>query len=101
MHGTPATRCGGLAARSNASSQTISGGCTEQTLRLHIAIGPADALAAFTKEMTALERPRSLLEPDFNLVHYTKMPRGGHFARFEQPNLFVDDVRAFFRTLRT
>jgi pimeloyl-ACP methyl ester carboxylesterase len=29
------------------------------------------------------------------------MPRGGHFACFEQPNLFVDDVRAFFRTLRT
>ena len=51
--------------------------------------------------MTALEPPRSLLERYFNLVHYTKMPRGGHFACFEQSNLFVDDVRAFFRTLRT
>jgi pimeloyl-ACP methyl ester carboxylesterase len=28
------------------------------------------------------------------------MPRGGHFAAFEQPELFVDDVRAFFATLR-
>jgi pimeloyl-ACP methyl ester carboxylesterase len=28
------------------------------------------------------------------------MPRGGHFAAFEQPALFVDDVRAFFRTIR-
>jgi hypothetical protein len=28
------------------------------------------------------------------------MPRGGHFAAFEQPALLVDDVRAFFRTLR-
>jgi len=34
-------------------------------------------------------------------VRYTKMPRGGHFACLEQPQLFVDDVRAFFRTLRT
>jgi pimeloyl-ACP methyl ester carboxylesterase len=57
--------------------------------------------AAFPKEMTALEPPRSLLERDFNLVHYTKMPRGGHFACFEQPKLFVDDVRDFFRALRT
>ena len=32
--------------------------------------------------------------------HWQTMPRGGHFAAFEQPALFVDDVRAFFRTLR-
>lgn len=56
---------------------------------------------AFPKEMTALEPPRSLLERYFNLVHYTKMPRGGHFACFERPSLFVDDARAFFRILRT
>jgi epoxide hydrolase len=28
------------------------------------------------------------------------MPRGGHFAAFEQPELFVDDLRAFFATVR-
>jgi len=28
------------------------------------------------------------------------MPRGGHFAALEQPELLVDDVRSFFRTLR-
>jgi len=28
------------------------------------------------------------------------MPRGGHFAAMEQPELFVDDLRAFFRTVR-
>jgi hypothetical protein len=28
------------------------------------------------------------------------MPRGGHFAAFEQPELFVDDVSAFFATVR-
>ena len=56
--------------------------------------------AAFPHEMTSLEPPRSLLERDFNLVHYAKMPRGGHFACFEQPQLLVGDVREFFRKLR-
>jgi pimeloyl-ACP methyl ester carboxylesterase len=28
------------------------------------------------------------------------MPKGGHFAAFEQPDLFVREVRDFFRTLR-
>jgi pimeloyl-ACP methyl ester carboxylesterase len=35
-----------------------------------------------------------------NIRHWREMPRGGHFAAFEQPGLFVDDVRAFFATLR-
>jgi pimeloyl-ACP methyl ester carboxylesterase len=29
------------------------------------------------------------------------MPRGGHFAAFEQPELLVEEVRAFFRDLRS
>lgn len=56
--------------------------------------------AAFPKEMTALEPPRNLLERDFNLIHYTAMPRGGHFACMEQPQLMVTDLRDFFRALR-
>ncbi len=56
--------------------------------------------AAFPKEMTMLGPPRSALERDFNLIQYTKMPHGGHFAAFEQPKLFVDDVRSFFRKVR-
>jgi pimeloyl-ACP methyl ester carboxylesterase len=55
--------------------------------------------ASFPAEMPLLNPPRSVLERGFNLVHYTKMPRGGHFACLEQ-QLFVDDVRAFFRKLR-
>ncbi len=44
---------------------------------------------------------RSWSEPFFeDLRHWTEQPRGGHFAAFEQPELFVDDVRAFFRELR-
>lgn len=57
--------------------------------------------AAFPKEMVALAPPRSALERDFNLVHYAKMARGGHFACLEQPELFVGEVREFFRKLRS
>ena len=56
--------------------------------------------AAFPKEMVSLAAPRSALARDFNLVRYTKMPKGGHFACFEQPGLFVSDLRSFFRELR-
>jgi pimeloyl-ACP methyl ester carboxylesterase len=56
--------------------------------------------ASFPAEMPLLNPPRSVLERGFNLVRYTKMPRGGHFACLEQPQLFVDDLRAFFRELR-
>jgi pimeloyl-ACP methyl ester carboxylesterase len=35
-----------------------------------------------------------------NIVHWNELDRGGHFAAFEQPNLFVDEVRAAFRGLR-
>ena len=35
-----------------------------------------------------------------DVVHWTEPPRGGHFAAMEVPDLFVDDVRTFFRSLR-
>ena len=44
--------------------------------------------------------PRAWAEAHYNLVRWTEMPRGGHFAAMEQPELFVDDVRAFFADLR-
>jgi hypothetical protein len=31
----------------------------------------------------------------------TDMPRGGHFAALEEPELLVDDIRSFFRPLRS
>lgn len=55
-------------------------------------------IAAFPKEV--LRVPRSWCEPHYNITRWTTMPGGGHFAAFEQPGLFVDDVRAFFATLR-
>jgi pimeloyl-ACP methyl ester carboxylesterase len=56
--------------------------------------------ASFPGEMRPLNPPRTLLERSFNLVQYTRMPKGGHFACLEQPKLFVEDVRSFFRKVR-
>jgi pimeloyl-ACP methyl ester carboxylesterase len=42
---------------------------------------------------------RSFAEREHNLVHWTQLDRGGHFLAAEQPELFVRDVRAFFRRL--
>ena len=36
----------------------------------------------------------------YNVTHWTPMPAGGHFAAMEEPERFVEDVRAFFRTVR-
>jgi pimeloyl-ACP methyl ester carboxylesterase len=57
--------------------------------------------ASLPKESPGLDPPQSILARDYNLVHYTKMPRGGHFAFWEQPELMVADVRQFFRKLRS
>ena len=35
-----------------------------------------------------------------NLIHWHELPRGGHFAAFEQPELFVDELRDAFRSIR-
>jgi pimeloyl-ACP methyl ester carboxylesterase len=35
-----------------------------------------------------------------NIVYWHELDRGGHFAAFEQPELFVGELRAFARTLR-
>ena len=58
------------------------------------------AFASFPKEMALLHPPRTVLERGYNLVQYTSMPRGGHFAALEQPLLLVEDLRKFFGNLR-
>jgi epoxide hydrolase len=55
-------------------------------------------IAAFPMEI--IRSPRSWCEVAYNVTHWTDMARGGHFAAFEQPELFVEDVRAFFATVR-
>ena len=56
------------------------------------------ACADFPKEIIAASR--SSLESRYNLVRLTELPKGGHLAAFEQPDLYVTDVREFFRTVR-
>ena len=57
------------------------------------------AVACFPHEIIRV--PRSWAARHFDIVQWTQMPRGGHFAAMEEPELLVDDVRAFFRGLRT
>ncbi|WP_380872041.1 epoxide hydrolase family protein [Sphingomonas sp. DBB INV C78] len=41
--------------------------------------------------------PRSTVEKSYNVVRWTELPKGGHFAAMEQPQLFVEDLRGFLR----
>jgi hypothetical protein len=55
-------------------------------------------VAAFPKEI--LRGPRSWCEDHYDITHWTTMERGGHFAAFEQPEAFVEDIGKFFGTLQ-
>ena len=57
------------------------------------------ACARFPREMFAIV-PTKWIEAQYNLQQLTDMPRGGHFAALEEPQLLVDDVRKFFRGRR-
>jgi pimeloyl-ACP methyl ester carboxylesterase len=57
--------------------------------------------ASFPRELPTLDPPQSVLTRNFNLIQYTKMPRGGHFACWEQRELLVGDLRNCFRKLRS
>jgi len=57
------------------------------------------AVSAFPDEI--YQAPRSWAEKAYpKLIHYNRLPKGGHFAAWEQPQLFVEEVRAGFRSLR-
>ena len=56
------------------------------------------AVAKFPKDLS--DPPREWAERFFDVQRWTEMPRGGHFAALEEPELLVDDIRAFFRPLR-
>ena len=56
------------------------------------------AVAVFPGEI--FFSPRKWVEARYNVRQWTEMPRGGHFAAMEEPELLVNDVRKFFRGLR-
>jgi pimeloyl-ACP methyl ester carboxylesterase len=58
------------------------------------------AVSVFPDEL--YPAPRSWSEQAYpKLIHYNKLDRGGHFAAWEQPKLFSEEVRVSFRSLRT
>jgi pimeloyl-ACP methyl ester carboxylesterase len=44
--------------------------------------------------------PREWAARTYNVVHWTDLPRGGHFLEWEVPALIADDLIAFFRADR-
>ncbi len=57
------------------------------------------AVSGFPDELYQV--PRNWAEQAYpNLIYYNNLDKGGHFAAWEQPQLFSDEVRAGFRTLR-
>ncbi|WP_030185548.1 epoxide hydrolase family protein [Streptomyces sp. NRRL S-813] len=63
--------------------------------RIEVPLG----VSAFPYELPI--QPRERVEHVANLVHWTDMPRGGHFAALEAPDLLGEDVSAFFNRLVT
>ena len=57
------------------------------------------ACALFPEELLSWP-PRSYVERVYNVTQWTEMPRGGHFAAMEQPELLINDIRNFARSLR-
>ena len=58
------------------------------------------AVSVFPEEV--YQAPRSWTERSYhNLIHFNELPKGGHFAAWEQPKIFTEELRAGLRPLRT
>ncbi len=55
-------------------------------------------VALFPQEIA--KPPREWAERSYDVRRWTEMPKGGHFAALEEPELLAEEVRAFFRPLR-
>ena len=64
--------------------------------RVEVPVG----VAAFPGDEVFKPPPRSFVEKAYNVRRWSEMPSGGHFAALEEPELFIEDVRAFARDLR-
>jgi pimeloyl-ACP methyl ester carboxylesterase len=63
-------------------------------------VGIPVAISAFPDELYQV--PRSWAERAYpQLMHYNRMPKGGHFAAWEQPELLTGELRESFRSLRS
>ncbi len=68
-------------------------GRTERVLRVDV----PTAVAVFPGDLT--QPPRSWAERSYNVVRYTRMPRGGHFSPHDEPDLLAADLTEFFADL--
>jgi pimeloyl-ACP methyl ester carboxylesterase len=82
--------------REGVDSEDLGAGITVRLGQTHAEVPTAVAL--FPAEFGA-RPPRSWVERAYHLTRYTVMPRGGHFAPHEEPELLADDLAAFFRPL--
>ncbi len=64
----------------------------------HLPLKVPTAVALFPKEYLEWA-PRSYVERIYNIKQWTEMPKGGHFAALEQPELLVKDIRKFAKNL--
>lgn len=62
-----------------------------------VAVRVPTALAVFPADL--VQPPQSWAARGYDVVRYTRMPRGGHFAALEQPDLLAADIRAFAAAL--
>jgi len=65
----------------------------------HLPLKVPTAVALFPKEYLEWA-PRSYVERIYNVKQWTEMPKGGHFAALEQPELLVKDIRKFSKNLK-
>jgi pimeloyl-ACP methyl ester carboxylesterase len=90
------TGTGASAARSyweSARAQALAGGQVPPPVRLPV------GFSAFPGEL--FQAPRSWVELGYpNVIYYNKPDKGGHFAAWEEPEVFASEVRAAFRSLR-
>jgi microsomal epoxide hydrolase len=70
----------------------------EWTMEKDERIEAPTGVAAFPEEIS--RPPREWAERSYNLQRWTSMPRGGHFAALEEPELLAQEIREFFRPLR-
>jgi len=74
----------------------------ENTLAFFAPKGVAIPVAVSVLPEEIYAAPRSWAARAYpKLIHYNRLDKGGHFAAWEQPELFAEEVRAGFRPLRT
>ncbi len=67
--------------------------------REHLPLKVPTAVALFPKEYLEWA-PKSYVERIYNIKRWTEMPKGGHFAALEQPDLLVKDIREFAKLIK-